>query len=600
MESVATAGSSTATSVARPLTRLVVLPFRLLRPDPEIDFLSFALADAVSASLAGLPSVVLRSSATAARFATDSPDLKALATQADVDRVLMGTLLRAGEQLRATAQLVEAPAGTLVSSQTLQAPLGDVFSLQDELARRIVESLSPSLSEREGTRRRGVPASARAYEFYLRANEVVRDRSHVTVARDLYRQCVDEDASFAPGWARLGRCHRLLAKYFLEQPEENLARADEAYRRALDLDPDLPVAHKLYAHREAEIGRARDAMVRLLGLARTTRNDPEIFAGLVHACRYCGLLEASEAAHREARRLDPHISTSVVYTWWARGDMERVIEETSDAGDFELRTMAFVALGREDEARKTLELPATSFSPVFAAIKKALRGDDRSEGGGRRPVRRARGHALRPRGHVHVRGLPGPRRRHRARAVGSDGLHPRRLRRAAGDGTSLARVDPGQRPRRAGARAEASRHEAEQAFREAGGPRSARRLRGRLSRLRALRRRPAAEPRLPAAGLAGGPRRHLALHVEPAVREQRHEGPDRGDRRSGQGAHHAHRQRELRHDPVLLPHDHPADVALVDEPLDLVHELAALPPDRLPRRALRHVVLRVQATTTVR
>ncbi len=368
---VAAGGTPSTPSVARPLTRLVVLPFRLLRPDPEIDFLSFALADAVSASLSGLPSVVIRSSAAAARFASDTPDLKALATQADVDRVLMGTLLRAGDQLRATAQLVEAPAGTLVSSQTLQAPLGDVFRLQDELAQRIVESLSPSLSGDGGPRRRGTPASARAYEFYLRANEVVRDWSHVAVARDLYRQCVDEDPSFAPAWAKLGRCHRLLAKYFLERPEENLARADEAYRRALELDPELAVAHKLFAHREAETGRARDAMVRLLGLARTNRNDPEIFAGLVHACRYCGLMEASEAAHREARRLDPHISTSITYTWWARGDMERVIAETSDAADFELRTMAFEALGRKDEARQTLKEEAI-LAPIFASIRRAL------------------------------------------------------------------------------------------------------------------------------------------------------------------------------------------------------------------------------------
>lgn len=398
MDQIAAAGTPTTASVARPLTRLVVLPFRILRPDPEIDFLSFALADAVSASLAGLPSVLIRSSAAApsgwlpdsrgraARFATDAPDLKALAAQADVDRVLMGSLLRAGDQLRATTQLVEAPAGTLVSSQTLQAPLGDVFRLQDELAQRIVESLSPSLSGREGPRRRGAPASARAYEFYLRANEVVRDWSHVAVARDLYRQCVDEDPSFAPAWASLGRCHRLLAKYYLDRPEENLARADEAFRRALELDPELPVAHKLFAHREAETGRARDAMVRLLGLARSTRNDPEIFAGLVHACRYCGLLEASEAAHREARRLDPHISTSVVYTWWARGDMARVLAETSDAGDSELRTMALEALGRQDEARKSLHAtPVSALVPVFAAILRALlalldRSPDAAEG----------------------------------------------------------------------------------------------------------------------------------------------------------------------------------------------------------------------------
>ena len=106
----------------------------------------------------------------------------------------------------------------------------------------------------------------------------MRDWAQVAVARDLYRQCVEEDPAFAPAWAKLGRCHRLLAKYHLERPAENLALADEAFRRALELDPELPLAHKVYAHHEAEQGRARDAMVRLLGLARRNRNDAETFA----------------------------------------------------------------------------------------------------------------------------------------------------------------------------------------------------------------------------------------------------------------------------------------------------------------------------------
>jgi eukaryotic-like serine/threonine-protein kinase len=365
--------SSAGRSVARPLTRLAVLPFRLLRPDPEIDFLSFALADAVANSLAGLPSIVVRSSAAVSRFAGEAPDLKALATQADVGHALLGSLLRAGEQLRVTTQLVEAPAGTLVSTQTLQSTMGDVFRLQDELTQRIVESLSPSLAGREGARRRGVPASARAYEFYLRANEVVRDWAQVAVARDLYRQCVELDPAFAPAWAKLGRCHRLVAKYFLDRPEENLAQAQACFQRALELDPELTVAHKLYVHHESEMGHAREAMVRLLGLAGSARNDPEIFAGLVHACRYCGLLEASEAAHREARRLDPHIWTSVVYTWWARGEMERLVAETADAGDFQLRVVALEALGRRDEALRSLEaVPTTTLTPVFAAMRAGL------------------------------------------------------------------------------------------------------------------------------------------------------------------------------------------------------------------------------------
>ena len=76
--------------------------------------------------------------------------------------------------------------------------IGDVFRLQDELSQRIVAELSPSLALRENAPRRGVPASARAYEFYLRANEVGRDWAHAPVARDLYRQCVDADPAFAP------------------------------------------------------------------------------------------------------------------------------------------------------------------------------------------------------------------------------------------------------------------------------------------------------------------------------------------------------------------------------------------------------------------
>jgi len=370
----ATAGAvSGAAAIARPLSRLAVLPFRLLRADPEIDFLPFALADAVSGSLSGLPSVLIRPSAAVARFAAESPDLKRLATEADVDLVLVGTLLRAGDQLRATTQMLEAPGGRLVFSHALQSSIGDVFRLQDELSDRIVESLSPSLAGREGGRRRSVPASARAYEFYLRANDVLRDWAQAHVARDLYRQCLAEDPSFAPGWARLGRTYRLIAKYHLEEPQENLARAEEAFQRALELDRDLPIAHKLFAHHAAERGRAREAMVRLLGLARANRNDPETFAGLVHACRYNGLLEASEAAHREVHRLDPRMPTSVAFTWWAKNDLETLLRVPGLDNDFELYAIALQTQGRTAEALDLLgTVGARRLPSILQGVARAL------------------------------------------------------------------------------------------------------------------------------------------------------------------------------------------------------------------------------------
>jgi hypothetical protein len=109
-------------------------------------------------------------------------------------------------------------------------------------------------------------------------------------------------------------------------------------------------------------------MVRLLGLARRNRNDPETFAGLVHASRYCGLLDASLAAHGEARRLDPHVSTSVIFTLWALGDYEGILAESSDAGDFELRCMALHATGRTDDARRLLDRARAQPHPRVAAL----------------------------------------------------------------------------------------------------------------------------------------------------------------------------------------------------------------------------------------
>src|SRR2546428_7675343 len=178
-------------TLARALTRLVVLPFRVLRPDPETDFLAFSLPDAIATSLSGIGSLIVRSSAMAARFAGDAPDLKTLAAEADVDRVVTGTLLRSGDQLRAAAQLVEAPGGTLLTSHTVQASLGDLFRMQDDIARLVVEALSLPLAGHTASSTPDAPPNARAYELYLRANELARTYDGVAQARDLYQRCLE-------------------------------------------------------------------------------------------------------------------------------------------------------------------------------------------------------------------------------------------------------------------------------------------------------------------------------------------------------------------------------------------------------------------------
>jgi non-specific serine/threonine protein kinase len=346
-----------APALAHALTRLVVLPFRVLRPDPETDFLAFSLPDAIATSLSGIGSLVLRSSAIAARFAGEQPDLKALAAEADVDRVVMGTLLRSGDQLRAATQLVEAPGGTLLTSHTVQSSLGDLFQLQDDIARRLVEALSLPLTGAAASPVPDAPPNARAYELYLRANEVARTYDALARARDLYQDCVELDPSFAPAWAHLGRCHRVIGKYIDSAPDSE-RRAEEAFRRALALNPRLSVAHKFYAHLEADIGEAPRALVRLLGEATRHGNDPELFAGIVHTGRYCGLYAESIAAHDEARRLDPNVPTSVGQTFLMNGDIERLmavpLPPLIAGADDGIRVIGLGLAGRRDEARRGL------------------------------------------------------------------------------------------------------------------------------------------------------------------------------------------------------------------------------------------------------
>jgi tetratricopeptide (TPR) repeat protein len=117
----------------------------------------------------------------------------------------------------------------------------------------------------------------------------------------------------------------------------------------LALDESLPLTQSLYAQLEVDIGRASDASVRLLRLIQRDGPDAAAFGGLVHALRFCGLLEASRSAHHRARALDPAIVTSVAHTYWALGDYENALQETT--GDIGyMPGLALASLGRHGDA----------------------------------------------------------------------------------------------------------------------------------------------------------------------------------------------------------------------------------------------------------
>jgi TolB-like protein len=375
-------GELSSAAVVRAATRLIVLPFRLLRPDPAIEFLAFSLPDAITVSLSGLESLVVRSSLAGSKFGEGVLDLRALASDAAVDAAVTGTLMSGGGLVRVSVQLIAVPSGTVLWSHAWQVPVDDLFQVQDAVCSAVVEALSLPLSSREQKLlHHDVPGSADAYAHYLRGNRLSTQPSQWQFALESYRHAVEADPSYAPAWARLGRCLRIMGKYSAgPDAARHRDEAQSAFERAFRINPELSVAHNLYTYQEVDRGRALEAVLRLLGRVRQRTSDPELYSGLVHACRYVGLLDASVAAFHRARRLDPSIQTTVMHTLFMNGDFDQAIAHDTNDPRY-LTGFALLMLGRREEAAAHCRaaIPQSggyvSLGPLLEALVAIAEGD---------------------------------------------------------------------------------------------------------------------------------------------------------------------------------------------------------------------------------
>jgi TolB-like protein/Flp pilus assembly protein TadD len=353
---------------------VTVLPLRALGTDADTGFLAFSLPDAIAGSLAEHPWLVVRAPQAGPASVGPEPD-----TALSADVVLQGTFTSAGGNVRVRFNLVKAATGTVLMSREVTASLGNLFDVQTSVAGDVARTLGRGRMAL-GDGRMAAPVSPGAYVFYLRANQLAYETSHWAQARDLYGACLREDPNYAPAWARLARCHRVIGKFASDAAltAASFARAESAFERALALDPDLSLAHSLYAQLEVDTGRAERAVVRLMKRARRQPHAPELYSGLVHALRFSGLLDLSIAAHARARALDPGHPTSVHHTWWMMGEYERALSETlGDIGY--MPGLALSSLGRTREAIAALrwrerESPDTRIGPYIRSLRALLEG----------------------------------------------------------------------------------------------------------------------------------------------------------------------------------------------------------------------------------
>ena len=303
--------------------RIIVFPFRPAAGFDDHENLGWSLPDAISSALAELNAFTVRSIQVAMGFDPTRWSPKTVAEEADVNAILTGTLGPGDSGIHAVIQLIQAPSGTLLWSRSWDVDSTELLQLHHGVMQLVVRSLLHKVAEVDTPARPAGPrGQSEAYNLYLMANQLCLQRSldNMSLARDMYIASVEKDPEFAPAWARLGRCYRFLEKFGATGADNS---AQKAFDRAFALNPDLVLAHCLYTPAEADWGHAEGAMVRLLRRVVTHQSSPDLFAALVHACRYCGQLDASVAAHHRALQLDPKAHTSVAHTYFLLGDYER-------------------------------------------------------------------------------------------------------------------------------------------------------------------------------------------------------------------------------------------------------------------------------------
>ena len=238
---------SAATLAARSSTEpsVAVLPFADLSPNKDQEYFTDGLTEELIQALAKVEG--LQIPARTSVFALKGTDLSVqeIGDRLGVENVLEGSVRKSGNQLRISAQLIKTSDGFNLWSETYDRELEDVFTIQDEIASNIVGALELTLSPGEKkSLQADRTADVRAYDLYLRGRGFFRRRTieGFHSARDFFSDAIELDPEFAAAYAGLADTYTEIWTNY-ESTDENLAKAEEASRRAIELDPNLAEAH---------------------------------------------------------------------------------------------------------------------------------------------------------------------------------------------------------------------------------------------------------------------------------------------------------------------------------------------------------------------
>jgi serine/threonine protein kinase/tetratricopeptide (TPR) repeat protein len=224
---------------------VAVLPFTNMSADPENEFFADGITEEIINALAQIEQLHVAARSSAFSFKGKQTDLRIIGERLKVRSVLTGSVRRSEGRLRITAQLQNVADGYQLWSERYDRDVKDVFAIQDEIARSIVDRLKVTLEgKRLGPLAKVGTKSLEAYQLYVKGRALLSRRgSAIPSALECFKHAVTLDTEYALAWAGLADCYTLLDFYALARPEVGGQKGKDAAQRAMILDPSLAEAH---------------------------------------------------------------------------------------------------------------------------------------------------------------------------------------------------------------------------------------------------------------------------------------------------------------------------------------------------------------------
>lgn len=295
---------------------VAVLPFENLSADPGNAYFASGIQETILTKLAGIGALRVVSRASTEHYQSHPDDLPAIVAQLGVATVLEGSVQRSGDQVLINVQLIDGRNGDHLWAQSYTRTLDQAFEVQRDVAEQVAAALEAQLLPSEATRVASLPTrDAIAYDLFLQAEyaalqiesgNATSPAGSTATAREFYAKAIARDPKFALAFARLSYLESHAYWLDIDHTPERAAAGRVAAERALELEPDLALAHVAmgYAH---YYGR-RDYAAALAEFERARRdlpNNADVNASIANVDRRLGRWEAALVGYERASVLDP-------------------------------------------------------------------------------------------------------------------------------------------------------------------------------------------------------------------------------------------------------------------------------------------------------